>query len=200
MISPTDSISMNKLLLTISPYYRNDEIENLKKYTNPFFENTKDIIRTESGYIIVVPEQTLGGVKTVIHKLGNGLYLVEKTLFNSENAQRIIMDEDELVEAFNGIKVKKDKKVKQENFLDKLLNPYDLFQTKHGYVIKLLNGNNITGAKQNVKALPDGTYLVTSSPRPGIEEKRILTEAQLVEEFDGEKMEIPEDELYFLIA
>ena len=79
-------------------------------------------------------------------------------------------------------------------------NPYNYFRTKSGYVIKLLNGNNMTGASTEIKEQPDGTYLVISYAYPGCpSEREILTERELVAKFNAEKSDT-QDKIYNLVA
>ena len=79
-------------------------------------------------------------------------------------------------------------------------SPYNYFRTKSGFLIKHLNGNNVTGASTEIKEQADGTYLVISYAYPGcVSEKVVLTEKELVAKFNAEKAEGP-DKVYNLVA
>lgn len=76
------------------------------------------IILTESGYIVKVPEQKIGGPKVTITKLGLGYYLVtSKATVYGAKTRTEVMTEKELVDKFNGFKFgekPKDKKTEEK--------------------------------------------------------------------------------------
>lgn len=198
MINPVQSLNSGTIVYQFEK--PNTVAEQIQWLCNPLIKAPSDIIHTESGYTVIIPPQGLGGSKIEVEKLGGGYYLISKTssIFGAQT-EKIIMSEKEFIDAFNGVKTKKDdEKTSEKRF--KLKAPYDYFRTKSGYVIKLLNGNNITGASVEVKAQPDGTYLVTTRPYGGGKpEKEILSEWELIKEFHGEKVETS-DNIYSQIA
>lgn len=194
MINPVRSLNSGMLVFQVKP--ENSVAEQIQWICNPIIKAPSDIIHTESGYTVIIPPQGLGGSKVEVEKLGGGYYLISKTpAYFGAQTEKIIMSEKEFVEAFNGIKTKKDnKKVSPKKIISN--DPYNYFRTKNGYVIKLLNGNNITGASEEIKEQPDGTYLVTTRAYGGGKpQKEILSEWELVKRFHGEKIEFP-DRIY----
>ena len=199
MINPIESLNSGSVVLqnekqsTIS--------EQIQTLYNPIIKATSTIIKTENGYTIILPPQNIGGPKVEIEKLGGGYYMVLKTpVYYGATTEKIIMSEKELVKAFNGFRTKKDELNADMKKILASPKPYDYFRTKNGYLVKTLNGNNMTGARTEIKEQPDGTYLVTSYAYPGCPSKEeILTEKELVAKYNAKKDESPE-KIYNLVA
>lgn len=187
MFNLVDSVTSGHIVL--EPESNNTITKRIIETYNPIFRPMSNVIKTESGYTVIIPPQNIGGTKVEVEKLGGGQYLVLKTpSYFGARTERIIMTEDELVKEFNGFQLKKDQKKADLAKFFKMKNPYDYFLTKNGYVIKSLNGNNMTGAKTEIKERPDGTYLVKTTAYPGCPaEIEILTEQELISKYKGEK-------------
>ena len=199
MINPIDSLNSGVLVLQLEPT-DSTIAEKIQETCNPFIKAPSTIIKTEHGFTVIIPPEGLGGSKVEVEQLGGGYYLIKKTSCFGTSSESIIMSEKEFVEAFGGFKTQKeiDEKIDIKRIISH--EPYNYFRTKSGYIIKLLNGNNVTGASAEVKAQADGTYLVTTRAYGGAPaEKEILSEQELVAKFGGEKVEIP-DKIYHLVA
>lgn len=199
MINPVESVNSGRVVF--GNENQNELSERIETMLNPIIRPTSRTIKTESGYTIILPPQNIGGPKIEIEKLGGGYYMVLKTpVYYGAQTEKIIMTEKELVKEFNGFRLKKDElKADMKKMLEPK-SPYNYFRTKNGYLIKLLNGNNVTGASTEIKEQPDGTYLVISYAYPGcVSERAILTERELVAKFNAEKAEGP-DKVYNMVA
>lgn len=200
MINPVESLNSGILVLQLDAP-NTTVADQMKILCNPFIKAPSTIIKTENGYTVIIPPQNIGGPKIEVEKLGGGYYLVQKTpVYYGAKTEKIIMTEEEFVKTFNGVKTKKeiDEKIDKKRIIAN--DPFDYFRTKSGYVIRLLNGNNVTGASTEVKPQLDGTYLVTTKAYAGAKaEKEVLTEQELIARFHGEKVESP-DKIYNLVA
>ena len=200
MINPVESLKAGSIVLDIeSP--STTVADQIRLLCNPFIKAPSTIIKTESGYTVIIPPQNLGGPKIEVEQLGGGYYLVSKTpTYYGAQTQKIIMSEKEFIKEFNGFKTRleTDEKINKKRIIAN--DPYDYFRTKSGYVIKLLNGNNVTGATTDIEPQSDGSYLVISRAYPGApEEKLYLSEQELIDKYDGEKIEVAE-KMYNLVA
>ena len=200
MINTVESLNSGILVLQLDS--QNTSVaDQIKTLCNPFIKAPSTIIKTEHGYTVIIPPQNIGGPQIEVEKLGNGYYLVQKTPpYYGAKTETILMSEKEFIREFNGFKTKKevDEKIDVKKLVDK--SPYDYFRTKGGYIIRFLNGNNITGASTEIKPQADGTYLVLTKAYAGAPaEKKYFTEQELVTKFHGEKAEVP-DKIYHLVA
>lgn len=199
MINPIESLNSGSVVLQNEQ--QNSISEQIKTLSNPIIKATSKIIKTENGYTIILPPQNIGGPKVEIEKLGGGYYMVSKTpVYYGAATEKIIMTEKELVKEFNGFRTKKDELNADMKKILASPKPFDYFRTKNGYLVKMLNGNNMTGASTEIKEQPDGTYLVISYAYPGApSEKEILTERELVAKYNAEKDDT-KDKIYNLVA
>ena len=200
MINPVESLKAGSIVLDIeSP--NTAVADQIRFLCNPFIKAPSTIIKTESGYTVVIPPQNIGDTKIEVEQLGGGYYLVSKTQpYYGATTQKIIMNEKEFIKNFNGYKTTQEKDELIKKNPTSVNNPFDYFKTKSGYVIKLLNGNNITGATTKIEPQPDGNYLIISQAYPGAkEEKLYLSEQELIRKFNGERIEVAE-KMYNLVA
>jgi hypothetical protein len=199
MINPVESVNSGRLV--VGNENRNELSERVETMLNPIIRQTSRTIKTESGYTIILPPQNIGGPKIEIEKLGGGYYMVLKTpVYYGAQTEKIIMTEKELIKEFNGFRHKQDALNADMKKILTSKEPYDYIRTKSGYLVKMLNGNNVTGARTELKEQPDGTYLVISYAYPGCPSKQeILTERELVAKYNAEKDET-QDKIYNLVA
>ena len=199
MINSIESLNSGSIVLQNER--QNTISEQIQTLCNPILKAPSTTVKTESGYTIILPPQNIGGTKVEIEKLGGGYYMVLKTpSYYGAKTEKVIMSEKELIKAFNGFRTKKDELNADMKKLLEDRKPYDYLRTKSGYLVKMLNGNNATGAYTEIKEQPDGTYLVKSYVYPGCPSKEeVLTEKELVAKYNAEKDDTQE-RIYNLVA